>query len=131
MWKVILVLWSIPVALGIAMATRIGRGSPAMTEDVWRLFFAVDQEANLTLSLGIKLALLALLLFFVGMAQGLILVNLGLLWVVMVPLATTLGVILILTQWLRSASNNASFPQRHDAAQSHPTENRTPGRLSR
>jgi hypothetical protein len=126
MWKLILILWSIPVALGIAMIVRIARGAPAIDEDEWRIFFGSDKEAHLTLWFGIKLTLLSLLLFFLGLAEGLILINFGFLWIVLVPLVTTLGVMLILTHLLPSASDSELFAEQHDAAQSHQSEGRTP-----
>jgi hypothetical protein len=130
MWKIIVLLWLIPLTLGLVMLARVARGSPAITDEELRLLFDHHREPTLSLWFGIKLALLSFLSFFVGLAQGLILINIGFLWMVLVPLGTTMGVMFILAWWIRSASNEDSISQR-GAAQSHPTDSRTAGMLPR
>ena len=120
MWEIIAFLWLIPLALGLAMLARVAGGSPAITEDEWQLFFGDTTEPTLSLWAGIKLALFSVLFFFVGVAQGLMLINMGFTWMVLVPLVTALGAIVILAWWLRSTSRKT--PQK-DTAQER--ENRT------
>jgi hypothetical protein len=122
MWEIIAYLWLIPLALGVAMLARVAGGNPAITEEEWQLFFGDTTEPTLSLWSGIKLALLSVLFFFVGVAQGLMLINIGFTWIVLVPLVTALGAILILAWWLRSTSRK--IPQK-DAAQKR--ENHTRG----
>ena len=122
MWEIIAFLWLIPLALGFAMLARVAGGSPAITADERQLFFGDTTEPTLSLWSGIKLALLSVLFFFVGVAQGLMLINMGFTWMVLVPLVTALAAIIILAWWLRSASRKT--PQK-DTAQER--ENGTRG----
>jgi hypothetical protein len=105
MWTIILLLWLIPLALGILMLVRAADGTPAITEEERRLFFGEAEEMTVSLWLGLKFALISVLFFFVGLFEGLVLINLGPVWFVLVPLVTGLGAILLLQQLVRSASS--------------------------
>jgi hypothetical protein len=122
MWKMIVLLWLIPLVLGIVVLARIGRGERALRREEWKFLFGDSKEAQLSIWLGIKLAVLSVLLFFAGVFQGLVVVNLGFLWTMLVSFATALGLILILALWLRSASSEESGPDPDEAhSESHKT----------
>jgi hypothetical protein len=111
------------------MLVRVIREAPAVTQQEERLFFGAAMEPNLSPWLGIKLALFSIMLFLVGIAEGLILINIGFPWMLLAPLGTTLGMMFILAWWLRSAANQNSLREQ-DAAELHGRQNRTPGMLS-
>jgi hypothetical protein len=126
MWRIIAFLWLIPVALGVAILSRLARGEAALTEHEHQLLFGNGWEPSLSFSLGIKLALLSLFLFLAGMAQGLMLINLGLVWTVLVPLMTAVGIILILVRWLRTTLSEEESPregvEQFSPRESHPSD---------
>ena len=130
MWKVIMLLWSVPILLGLGMLIRIARGSPALTEQEQGFLFGDGAEPSLSLWLGIKLAVLSVVLFFVGLAYGLVIINTNSLWMMLVPPITTFSVMSLLAWWLRSASVDNPISQ-PDLPGPHPSESRTPGMLSR
>jgi hypothetical protein len=105
MWTIILLLWLIPIALGIVMLVRVGDGTPAITEKERRLFFGKAEEMTLSLWVGLKFAVISVLFFCVGLVEGLVLINLGPVLLLLVPLLTALGAILLLLQLVRSASS--------------------------
>jgi len=108
MWTVILLLWSMPLALGLVLLARIARGTPAVTERERELLFGRSREVVISLWLIIKFALLSLFLFFVGVAQGLILVNTNRTLLLLVPLVTAFSAMLFAACWVRSAGENGS-----------------------
>jgi hypothetical protein len=123
MWLIIAFLWLIPIALGLAMLSRMARGKAALTQYEHQLLFGNGCEPKLSLLLGIKLALFSLLLFLAGAAQGLTLINLGLAWTVLVPLITAAGIIFILSRWLHKTSSEEEVPregvERSSSTESH------------
>lgn len=115
MWTIILLLWLIPIALGIVMLVRVGDGTPAITETERRLFFGKAEEMTLSLWVGLKFAVISVLFFCVGLVEGLVLINLGPVLLLLVPLLTALGAILLLLQLVRSASSEQRVSQRNIA----------------
>lgn len=115
MWTIILLLWLIPIALGIVMLVRVGDGAPAITEKERRLFFGEAEEMTLSLWVGLKFAVISVLFFCVGLVQGLVLINLGPVLLLLVPLLTALGAILLLLQLVRSASTEQRVAHRNTA----------------
>jgi hypothetical protein len=128
MWMIILLLWSMPLALGILMLVRVRDGVPAITEEERRLFLGDSEDMTLSLWVGLKVTVLAVLFFVVGVVEGLVLINLGFIWVVSVPLATGLAAILLLAQVVRSASS--AMPHQN-TARSRAIESRIARILSR
>jgi hypothetical protein len=123
MWTIILLLWLIPIALGIVTLVRVGDGTPAITEKERRLFFGKTEEMTLSLWVGLKFAVISVLFFCVGLVEGLVLINLGPVLLLLVPLLTALGAILLLLQLVRSAS--------HEQRVSHPNTARSRASVSR
>ena len=115
MWTIILLLWLIPIALGIVMLVRVGDGAPAITDKERRLFFGEADEMTLSLWVGLKFAVIAVLFFCVGLAEGLVLINLGPVLLLLAPLLTALGAIVLLLQLVRSASSVKPIPHRNTA----------------
>jgi hypothetical protein len=109
MWHVVLLLWSIPIALGVVLLARIIRNTPVVTDSERELLFGSRRNAQLSVAFGLKFAVLSVLLFFVGVAEGLLLINIGSVWMMLVPLATTVAVMLILAWWVRSASRDTNL----------------------
>ena len=135
MWTIILLLWLIPLVLGILMLVRVADGTPVITEEERRLFFGEAEEMTLSLWVGLKFALISVLFFLVGLFEGLVLINLGPVWFVLVPLVTGLGAILLLQQLVRSASSEKqSIEQRvspRNTARSRASVSRARRMLSR
>jgi hypothetical protein len=116
------------MALGIVMLIRVIRETPALTEHERQMLFGGDTELHLSPWLGVKIALLSIVLFFAGVAQGLILGNFGFSWMFLAPVGTTLGVMFILSWWFRSAARqNARAEQ--EPARLHDRQRRTPNML--
>jgi hypothetical protein len=108
MWIMIVLLWLTPLALGIVALARIGRGESVLREAERRFLFGNSSEVRLSIWLGIKLALVSLLLFLAGIFQGLVVSNFDSFWRVLIPLVTAVCAILILALWLRSGSSKES-----------------------
>jgi hypothetical protein len=108
MWKMIVLLWLTPLALGIVALARVGRGESVLREAERRFLLGNSSEVRLSIWLGIKLAVVSILLFLAGVFQGLVVVNFGFFWTVLIPFVTAICAILILALWLRSGSSNDS-----------------------
>src|ERR671918_752886 len=130
MWTTFLLLWSIPLALGILMLIRVADGVPAISEKERRLFFGDTDEMTLSFWVGLQFALLAVAFFVVGIAEGIVLINIGSVWLVLVPLVTGLGAMLLLAQCLRSGSSENRLPQQ-ETEQPRASKGRTAGIFSR
>ena len=104
MWKIILLLWSIPLALGLVMLLRVVGGVPAISDKESRLLFGNAKEMTLSLWMGFKFAVLSVLFFILGIVESLVLIHISSVWLVLVPLVTGLGAMLFLVLWLRSGS---------------------------
>lgn len=129
MWIVIISLWFIPAALGIFLLLRMKYQIPVFAEPGERLLLGNGTEPKLSLWLGVKYALLSMLLFFVGMAEGLVLINIGLPWLLLAPLATALVITALLIWWLRSAARENSASDK-DTGHLHHQRNEASGVLS-
>ena len=115
MWKMIVLLWSVPLALCTVVLVRVGRGESLLRNTEREFLFGNknnEKEVRLSGWLGIKLAVLSLLLFLAGVFHGLVVVNLGSPWMLLLPLLTAVCLILLLLVWLRSASNDEQDPAR-------------------
>src|SRR5919108_3506416 len=126
MWKATLFLCSVPLALGILILSRVAGGHPAVSEKELRFLFGDSKEVTLSLWMGLQFAALSALFFTAGVLEGLVLINLGGIWLVMVPLVTGLGAILFLIQWIRWGSREKRASQRNTAA-FYARQRRTPG----
>jgi hypothetical protein len=130
MWTMILLLWSIPLTLGTLMLVRVADGAPAINEKERRLFLGDGEEITLSFWVGLKFTLLAVVFFVVGIAEGVVLINIGSVWLVFVPLATGVGAILLLAECLRSESSANRLTQ-EETDQPDARKRRTAGIFTR
>ena len=115
MWKLLLSLWSIPLLLAIVVLMRRIDGVPLIKKDERRLWLGRFKDIRLSLWMGIKFALIAVVLFIVGLVEGIVLPNVNIFFQVLVPLLTTAGAILLLLGWLRWRVPPARALQRNAA----------------
>jgi len=116
MWKMIMLLWSVPLALGIVMLARLAEGSSPINNKEWQLFFGDTKDLTWSLWLGLEFIALAALFFMIGVFEGLVLVNFGSLWVVAAALMTGVAAMFLLAHCLRSASREKRIPARDSAS---------------
>ena len=114
MWTMILLLWVIPVALGVVALMRMAIGTPPMKRQEWRLFFGKSTKTTLSLWMGLKFAAFAIGFFIVGVTEAVIFPNLGSFWFLVAPLLTAGATILLLLMWVRSGSIRYRMRQKHN-----------------
>ncbi len=102
MWKIIVLLWSIPLAVGVVILIRKVRGTSAISDKESR-FLGNSQEMTLSLWMGFKFGLVSILFFVIGVVEGLILTDIGFVWLLSVPVVTGLGALLAAVRWVCSA----------------------------
>jgi hypothetical protein len=130
MRKIIMLLWSVPLALGFVMLARLGEGSPPLNDKEWRLLFGDTKETTLLPGLALKLVALAVMFFIIGFFEELILVNIGSFSLVVVSLMTGLAAMLLLARCLRSESRENRIAARNSAP-SRARDSRNAGLFSR
>ena len=101
MWKLLLSLWAVPLLLAIVVLMRRINGVPLIKKDERRLWLGRSKDMRLSLWMGIKFALIAIVLFMAGLVEGIILPNVNIFFQFLVPILTSAGVILLLLGWLR------------------------------
>ena len=101
MWIILILLWVLPVSLGLVIAARLLGGLPAVSRDEWRALFRDRSDFKLSLLMGLSFTIFAVMFFFVGVLQGVVLINVGSLWLLLVPLFTGLAALLLILLWLR------------------------------
>ena len=116
MWKLLLSLWSVPLLLGIVVLMRRINGVPLIKKDERRLWLGRSKDIRLSLWMGIKFALIAIILFIAGLVEGIVLPNVNIFFQVLVPILTTAGAILLLLGWLRWRVPPARALQRNAAS---------------
>ena len=115
MWKLLFSLWSIPLLLAIVVLMRRIDGVPLIKKDERRLWLGRSKDIRLSLWMGIKFALIAIVLFIAGLVEGIVLPNVNIFFQVLVPILTSAGVILLLLGWLRWRVPPARTLQRNPA----------------
>ena len=115
MWKIFLLLWSVPLAFGFVMLARVAEGSPPLNDKEWRLLFGDTKEMTLSPWLALKFAALAVVFFIIGFFEELVLVNMGSLSLIVVSLLTGLAAMLLLARSLRSESRKNRIAARNSA----------------
>jgi hypothetical protein len=109
MWIILLLLWLLPVALGIVVAARVLGGLPAASNDEWRMLFRDTKNFKVSTWMGFTFATLAIVFFFLGVLEGLVLINLGSYWLMLVPLLTGLAAMLVVIVWLRTGARESQI----------------------
>ena len=77
MWIILILLWVLPVSLGIVIAARVLGGLPAVTREEWRALFRDRKDFKVSIWMGLTFTIVAMIFFFVGVLQGLVLTNIG------------------------------------------------------
>jgi hypothetical protein len=109
MWIILVLLWLLPIALGIVVAARVLGGLPAVNNNEWRMLFGDTKNFKLSASMGCTFATLTTIFFFVGVLEGLVLINLGSYWLMVVPLFTGLAAMLGVIVWLRTGARETQI----------------------
>jgi hypothetical protein len=104
MWIILVLLWLVPVSLGLVIAARVLGGLPAVSEHEWRALFRDRNDFKLSLWMGLTFSTFAVMFFFLGVFEGLVLTNIGSYWLVLVPLLTGLAALLLVLLWLRTGA---------------------------
>ena len=104
MWIILILLWLVPVSLGLVIAARMLGGLPAVSKDEWRALFRDRSDFKLSLAMVLSFTIFAVMFFFFGALEALVLINLGSFWLVLVPLLTGLAALLLVLLWLRTGS---------------------------
>ena len=128
MWIILLLLWLLPVALGIVVAARVLGGLPAVRNDEWRTLFRDTKNFKLSLWMGLTFTTFAVMFFFIGILEGLVLPNIGSYWLVLVPLLTGTAAMLLVIVWLRTGARENQI--RH-AVRPRLRDGRAPRMMSR
>jgi hypothetical protein len=115
MWKLLLSLWAVPLLLAIMVLMRRINGVPLIKKDERGLWLGRSKDIRLSLWMGIKFALIAIILFIAGLVEGIVLPNVNIFFQVLVPILTSAGVILLLLGWLRWRVPPARTLQRNAA----------------
>ncbi len=100
MWTIVFFLWLAPLGYFVFMLVREGSAVAAQS-GASKALFGDNREIRLTPTMSLEFAVFAVLFFLAGIVEGLVLANLGSLWLVLVPLATGVGAALLLVQWVR------------------------------
>jgi hypothetical protein len=128
MWIMLILLWLIPVALGIVIAARIVGGLPPVSKNEWRALFGDTKDFKVSIWMALTFTTIAVVFFFIGVFEGLVLPNIGTYWLVLVPIFTGLATLLLLVICLRTAPRRT--PLRH-SIHSRPSHNHPRRVLSR
>jgi len=115
MWKLLLSLWAVPLLLAIMVLMRRINGVPLIKKDERGLWLGRSKDIRLSLWMGIKFALIAIILFIAGLVEGIVLPNVNIFFQFLVPILTSAGVILLLLGWLRWRVPPARALQRNAA----------------
>jgi len=102
MWIILLLLWLVPLTLALIIAARVLGGLPAVSQDEWHALFPYRSDFKLSLATVLSFTIFALMFFFFGVLQGIVLINIGSFWLVLVPLLTGFAALLLVLLWLRT-----------------------------
>jgi hypothetical protein len=107
MWLLnILLLWLAPLTLGLVVFNRIDSGTPALTYNERQLLFDDTKVSEITPWLATKFAALAVIFLLIGLVEGVILPNLGFIWMALILLLTGGVATLLVAVCLRSGSDS-------------------------
>lgn len=107
MWIILILLWLAPVTLGLIITARVLGGLPAVSRDEWYALFRDRNEFKLSLPMVLSFTFVAILFFFLGVLQGIVVINIGWFWLVLVPLLTGFAALLLVLAWLRVGARNS------------------------
>jgi ABC-type bacteriocin/lantibiotic exporter with double-glycine peptidase domain len=75
-----------------------------VSENEWRALFRDKSDFKLSISTGLSFTVFAVMFFFIGVLEGLVLISIGSYWLVLVPLLTGLAALLLVLLWLRTGT---------------------------
>jgi hypothetical protein len=104
MWIILVLLWLLPLLLLIVLAARALGGSPVINDDEWRFVFRDTKQMKLSVWMLFSFAVLGVVFFVLGFLEATVLINMGILWMVIVPLITGLVAMLLVALWLRTGA---------------------------
>jgi hypothetical protein len=106
MWRSLLLLWSVPATVTLLIVSWRVAKAPSLGEKAWRLAWRESESTQEMSALWLAAAIspMALLLFILGVLQGLVFANLGLAGAVLMPMAIGAGAMALLGPWIRFAS---------------------------
>ena len=107
MWIILILLWLAPVTLALVIAARVLGGLPAVSQDEWYALFRDRSEFKLSLAMVLSFTIFAILFFFLGVLQGIVLINIGSFWLVLVPLLTGFAALVLVLMWLRTGAGDS------------------------
>jgi hypothetical protein len=119
MWIILILLWLAPVSLALVIAARVRGGLPAVTQDEWTALFRDRREFNLSLAMVLSFTIVAILFFFLGILQGIVLINIGSFWMVLVPLLTGFLALVLVLLWLRIGGRDSRIGRSFGAGVHH------------
>ena len=104
MWIILVLLWLAPVSIALVLAARVLGGLPAVSDDEWRALFRDRKDFKLSIWMALTFTLFTVMFFFIGIFEGLVLMNINSYWLVLVPLLTGLAALLLVLLWLRTGA---------------------------
>jgi hypothetical protein len=104
MWIILILLWLVPLSLGLVIAARVLGGLPAVSEDEWSTVFRNKSDFEPSLWMALAFAVFAVMFFALGVLESLVLINIGSYWLVLVPLLTGLAALLLVLFLLRTGA---------------------------
>lgn len=119
MWIILILLWLLPLSLGLVLSARVLGGLPAVSEHERRALFRDRIDFKPSLWSALAFAVFAVMFFFLGVLEGVVLVNIGSYWLVLMPLLTGLAALLFVLFWLRAGIRKFPTPRRARRAFSH------------
>jgi hypothetical protein len=78
-----------------------------VSQDEWYALFRDRSEFKLSLAMVLSFTFFAILFFFLGVLQGIVLINIGSFWLVLVPLLTGFAALLLVLVWLRTGARDS------------------------
>ena len=115
MWPILLLLWSIPLTLGLVALARAATGAAAVRDNELRFLLGASQEIRFSIWMAIKFAVLAAVFSVVGLLEGAVLFNFGTGWMGLAAILTSSAATLVLGLWVRSAPSAGSSMRRRVA----------------
>lgn len=123
MWKIMMLIWSVPLTLGFVMLGRLAQGTPPLTDKERRLLFGDIKEMTWSPWLAIKFIVLAVVFFTAGFFDVFVLPSYGSLFLITVSLMTGLAATVLVGRCLHSKSREHRIAAR-DSVPSRAHENR-------
>jgi hypothetical protein len=107
-------LWSVPLAVGMAIFLWETKGTPSAGEKASRLLVDPTEPAHRSGRLGFALTILpvAALFFVIGLLQGAVFVNLGVTGALAAPMAVGAAAMVLIPFWLRLVWRQGAARQR-------------------